>query len=791
MFVPIPRILTVLLCWLGWIASASAQAIAPPGDNRFELDEDIRLPVVDGSILGQLDRFEQLLADGQWEEAVNRLLVVAAGGTRRTTIDDGHQLIPVGDGRYLGVNQYVRSQLLALPPRALKIYRSRVDPLAEAWYRQGVDRRDNALLRRVVDEAPASSYADDTLMALGEIALEKADYASARAYWEQLIPAASARPSQPSDVSKPSDETGGSNGLGESQPTAGERSPDAAAAEQPITPASLRAAWPRFPDTDFPLAAVRARLVLASILAGELQRAGAELDRMEQLHADASGRLGGREVVFVGKLGELLSSARSWPEAAPTEDWPTFAGAPTRDGRAARRPDPAGVAWRYSLSPTEVGSDRVVPAVAESVRAPLSYYPVFAEGRLFVADASSIHGLQADTGDPPWPGASRTIFHPPGNATSPSRVPGDAFGTPRYTLTVYGKRLYARLGSPVTVEPAERERGLVRNELVCLDLAAEGRLLWRATAEEGWAFEGAPLADHRGVYVAMRRADVRTESHVACFDPATGRLRWRQFVAAALTPAGNTLHQISHNLLTLAGNRLFHNTNLGAVAALSAEDGELHWAHTYPRELQGDLLAPALHWARELNPCVYDDGRVLVAPADSPRIYAFDAATGNLLWQSPEAVADAVGLLGTTGQHVIAGGGRLYWLRLDGPRGGRIDHLWPDGPDRPGWGRGLIADGEVLFPTRERIHAFDARTAAPRRVIELSARDATGGNLMVADGRLIIATERELIGFRLAPKATGGQPKQARRPARPSRSHLWRETTLTSAPSRHTSRESP
>ena len=28
----------------------------------------------------------------------------------------------------------------------------------------------------------------------------------------------------------------------------------------------------------------------------------------------------------------------------------------------------------------------------------------------------------------------------------------------------------------------------------------------------------------------MRRNDIRPQAHVACFDPQTGRLRWRRFV---------------------------------------------------------------------------------------------------------------------------------------------------------------------------------------------------------------------------------------------------------------------
>ena len=38
------------------------------------------------------------------------------------------------------------------------------------------------------------------------------------------------------------------------------------------------------------------------------------------------------------------------------------------------------------------------------------------------------------------------------------------------------------------------------------------------------------------------------------------------------------------------------------------------------------------HWQRDLNPCLFDHGRLYVAPADSPRVYALDAATGQILW---------------------------------------------------------------------------------------------------------------------------------------------------------------
>ena len=76
-----------------------------------------------------------------------------------------------------------------------------------------------------------------------------------------------------------------------------------------------------------------------------------------------------------------------------------------------------------------------------------------------------------------------------------------------------------------------------------------------------------------------------------------------------------------------------------------------------------------------------------------------------------------------------------------------MKHVWPDGAEGPGYGRGLLAGKDVLWPTRDKLYIFDAVSARPRKVIDLAARGAAGGNLLVADGRLLIATENELIAM--------------------------------------------
>ena len=271
-------------------------------------------------------------------------------------------------------------------------------------------------------------------------------------------------------------------------------------------------------------------------------------------------------------------------------------------------------------------------AVADNPLAPLAFHPVISQGRVFVADQAEIFGFRADTGRPAWGDAGVDLPRTSADVPPSMPGPGEALGTPRYTLTIADGRLYARMGSPITNPPQQPGVSVAAGSIVCLDLRAEGKLLWRVAAEEGWAFDGAPLVAGARLFVTMRRNDIRPQAHVACFDTTTGRMRWRRFICSAETPARGTLAECTHTLLTLAGGTIYVNTNLGAVASLAAEDGRINWLSLYPRVRSGNLLRMDAHWQRDLNPCLFDHGRLYVAPADSPRVYAFDAATGQILW---------------------------------------------------------------------------------------------------------------------------------------------------------------
>ena len=152
-----------------WIGPARAQVVVATG-GRFELAENVQLDQVDNATEAQQQRIQALLADRQWDEAVEILRQLAESSDGRLTA--------VTSRRFVSLRAWCQMQLASLPPEALKLYRARVDPVARKWYEQGVAERNRRLLENIIEQTFASSYGDAALLALGDLALESGDYAS-------------------------------------------------------------------------------------------------------------------------------------------------------------------------------------------------------------------------------------------------------------------------------------------------------------------------------------------------------------------------------------------------------------------------------------------------------------------------------------------------------------------------------------------------------------------------------------------------------------------------------------
>ena len=126
-----------------------------------------------------MERARAYVENRQWDEAVEtyRLLMENYGG----------KVIAVSPRRYIRLADYCHLQIASLPAAALELYRKPVDPVAERWYADGMAHRDAALLARIVSDMYCSSWGDDALLALGDLALERGEPSIARSYWEQIV----------------------------------------------------------------------------------------------------------------------------------------------------------------------------------------------------------------------------------------------------------------------------------------------------------------------------------------------------------------------------------------------------------------------------------------------------------------------------------------------------------------------------------------------------------------------------------------------------------------------------
>jgi len=778
------------------LLAASAQAqifgptlVLPPA----ELDQ------LDAASAAHLENASRFLVEKQWAEAVESIRrVQEADPSRLVKVDLA--LPAAGFERYVTAGEFCQWRLAALAasaPEALEHYRRLVDPLAESWLKVGVRDNDESQLRRVVQQAFASRSADEALLRLGELALARGEFALARSRFEQISPTLTAGPALAARLKV---------AVGSPQwlPLRGNA---IAAHGQELLPL-LSDAAPRtgvLPDTDLDLTAVRARLALVSILEGSRQRAEVELAILRLLAPQSEGKLAGRQGRYADLLQSLLEESAAWPPPGQSADWTTFAGDGQRSRTAAGELDPAGKPlWTYKLPRLEsdrevLGTGRLRPA--DDMKSLLVYHPVVHSGQVFLRldarENSYVAALDLKTGQRRWQVDYPRGFvkeQPAAEAADEPWQASDAhanltrhLGVARYSLTTSGGKLFAKMGSPITV-PTDRRRenwnAKDQGFLLGLDLVTQGKPLEGMPIRPesaDWTFEGTPLVDGGTIYAAMRKLEgARTQLYLAAFELLTtsagtaddrrddarpaGRLKWRTRICTAATLASGEIDLLTHLLVTLDSGRVYLNTNCGAVAALDAADGRLLWLVKYPRARfrPGDADRSAAYQFRDLVPCLAWKDLVIVAASDCDRIFALHAATGQLVWTlATSAATDAVHLLGVDQDVLLASGDALYWIDVLTGRqltqfpAGRLGGAEQAASEPRGYGRGTLAGGHVWFPTHESIFVFGTQPTTtdfgqqPRlvREIPLIPRGVTGGNLVIAEGILLIASGDKLTAF--------------------------------------------
>lgn len=672
---------------------------APRG--KQQLHESLLLDV-DNAATKKFATVQTHLRVGQLTEAIELL----------RNISDTHagKLVATTSGRYVNVQDYVQMLSAGLSPEGLRIYRAQLDPLLKPRFEAAREAADEVQLLKVLQQGYCCSFADDALLLLGNLAWDDGDVWRARSYWVQLLPAP-----RPKELGEP-------------------------------------VAWLAYPDTDLDLGQIVARIILCSIHTGNRGEIQHELSGFAERYPEAKGHLAGREGNLLQILRDVARESESWTAPLETSVVETFAGSPQRFHIDSPAGDLGTLRWQASLRTFGEAPRR---GFQQGALGGVCYFPVVYGDVVLVNDDEYIYAYRLQTGQPAWSDETKDArIYISGFANqeiAQQRPFGEGLigniGLPRFTMTVADGRLYARMGS---VQPYSNSRGGL---LVCLDLAkGEGKPVWETFASSldpevgGWIFEGSPLVIGSRLYVGMRRMNPQPQSNIACFDALTGKLIWNRKLCVGQTNPNFNDFDINQHLLTWGAGTLYYTTHMGAVAAVDPRSGTIKWIVSYPRvddtkqrhELNARLQRGPL-------PALFADGTLYVAPLDSDELMAFDAETGLIKWRRTFN-RPIQSLLGVANGTLFVSGAELWAVATET---GRITwKLGDPDPESHGFGRGLLVDDAIYWPTHEEIFVVAQETGAIRQRFPLFALNGQyGGNLVLAENHLLVAQPNRLAVF--------------------------------------------
>ena len=560
---------------------------------------------------------------------------------------------------------------------------------------------------------------------------------------------------------------------------------EALSAYRQLVPDPDDSSWLVHPDPSIDLAKVGAKKLICRTAIGENPPTAADVAAFRKAYPDAKGTLAGRTSAYVDAVMAAIRDDHLPPPVQPDSRWPTFAGAPSRSRVVSGPGDVGSLQWRVDLDGiapghTSRGTRRgalMVPIGQVPSERLLGYFPIVIGDTVVVANDRQINGYNLN--DRPETGIGSTAggvklawqYDEDQGAFVPQAT-RQTVGVPRFTLTAFGDRIYARMGqTPVPTLGGRVGLNIPQNYVIAVERGPELKTLWKKMAGDvlpgrpevdaatrSLGFEGSPVADARRVFVAMTERREQIATYVVCMDADTGTTRWVRYLGAASTDAdpgfgfgmgmamGPAVFSgdYGHRLLTLEGPTIYYQTNLGAVIAIDAESGSIRWVATYPRQER-----TAASGQRDLNPAIIHDGLVIVAPDDASAIYAFHAASGRLAWKTDPIPSEVklAHLLGVAKGRLVATGDRVLLFDV---KTGALRHMWPDnGRNLEGFGRGILAGEKIYWPTHNEIHVLDQstglRTDPPIRLLD--SFQTTGGNLAVGDGYLIVAQADRLVVF--------------------------------------------
>lgn len=160
-----------------------------------------------------------------------------------------------------------------------------------------------------------------------------------------------------------------------------------------------------------------------------------------------------------------------------------------------------------------------------------------------------------------------------------------------------------------------------------LEFSFEQNVKWQATVGDGVA---CPIVSQGRTYITAMTDDRKFA--VMAFDATDGTPLWRREFDPGKLPRITPPNSHASSTPATDGKRVYVYFSTLGMLALDAAGGKTVWQH--------DITPPAylMDWGAASSPIVHD-GMVIFCQDDdlAPKLYAFDAETGKLRWQTERA----------------------------------------------------------------------------------------------------------------------------------------------------------
>jgi outer membrane protein assembly factor BamB len=706
---------SVLLCLCGLIllfSSTLHAQPAPPSESAPQVYVHDSTEVMYKIALA--DRMAHL---GQWDTAAATLQEIIDKSSDRVVPT---QTDPQGrPTQYAGAGWAAQSRLAGWPTEGLAVYRGKFEATAAGLLKRAGD--DPAALGRIVDEYFVTSAAKTAAVRLIDQSIDAGQFAEAAWTGEKFLLL--------------------------------------------------------YPHLDADRPGFLFRTALADHLQGDDAEAKKYLEELKKQFPQSVGMVAGKDVLLADSLGEWLKLPPPMDQRS-ANFWPTFCGGESRDRIIASQMQPTGSPLLSvnlskpsdSISFGESPSDQKIRQQQDRDAGMwLNVWPVVDGERIYFQDRDGIRARNVETGLAPQ-GWSDYSAGPPGGTTGTSlaiTLSGDSL----FAITGQGRSENAMPMGMMGLYPGGAPNRPPPTRLVCLDRAT-GNLRWSAgpadLPEQGSLralnFSSCPLVANGNVYVLARggRGGQFDDCYLVCFQQRTGKFQWASYIASATLgniafgESNGPTNNISH--LSCLGERIFVQSNVGAVAAVDAFSGSILWLDVYarrsitpnfgPRRFGGGGFAQAKPWT--FNATIVRNGRVFVLPSDSENLSVYDALTGREMQHLNRSDFDEPDtLLAVDGDRLLfSSDDKLWcvnWQTYDADQFSASDQqsiIWEqDFRESPVQGRPLVTQQIVYVPTK-RLYRIDMRTGKIIDTFPPLSQPLPNdgpGNVLVTNDKLIFA----------------------------------------------------